>query len=180
MLTYAATKHPTLVLLDIQQEYISPDRPFYLEGISPSLNNCRILLKHARRNNWPIVHVQHVRYGPLFCGEYANFIDDFEPDGGEAVISKSQISPYTNEMFKETMLSAKENEILIAGYGSTMCCLSTVVSGGAFGLRHSFVHDASWACALNETMSEADSHRFATAIIGVHGKIRTTAAVLAM
>jgi len=54
MLTYATINHPTLVLLDIQREYISPDRAFYLTGISPSLNNCRILLKHARQNYWPI------------------------------------------------------------------------------------------------------------------------------
>jgi ureidoacrylate peracid hydrolase len=121
-----------------------------------------------------------LRDGPLFSGEHASFIDGFEPKGGEAVISKSQISPYANKTFKETMLSAKGNEILIAGYGSTMCCLSTVVSGSAFGLRHSFVHDASWARALSETMPEANSHRYATAIIGIHGKIRTTASVLAM
>lgn len=180
MLKYAATRNPTLVLVDLQREYISPGRPFYLVGISPSLNNCRILLDHARLNHWPIVHVQHVQDGPVFSGEYAHFIEGFEPKTNEAVFVKSQISPYTNEAFKETMISAGENEILIAGYGSTMCCLSTIISGGAFGLRHSFVHDASWARALGDTMPEADAHRLVTSVIGIHGNIRTTAEVVAM
>ena len=156
---------PTLVLVDIQREYIAPGRPFHLHGISPSLTNCRILLDRARLNNWPVVHVQHVQDGPVFTGEYARFIEGFEPKSGEPVFVKSQISPYTNEAFKQAMLAMRENEVVIAGYGSTMCCLSTIISGSALGLRHSFIHDASWARALGDTMPEADAHRHVTAII---------------
>jgi ureidoacrylate peracid hydrolase len=106
--------------------------------------------------------------------------EGFEPKSGEPVFVKSQISPYTNEAFKQAMLSMRGNEVVIAGYGSTMCCLSTIISGSALGLRHSFIHDASWARALGDAMPEADAHRRVTAIIGIHGKIRTTAEVLAM
>src|ERR1700676_2483794 len=140
---------PTLVLVDIQREYIAPGRPFHLHGISPSLTNCRILLDRARLNNWPVVHVQHVQDGPVSTGEYTRFIEGFEPKSGEPVFVKSQISPYTNEAFKQAMLAMRENEVVIAGYGSTMCCLSTIISGSALGY----------------TMPEADAHRHVTAII---------------
>ncbi len=175
-----STKKPTLVLIDIQQEYISPGSPFHLDGILPSLENCRLILAHARQEKWPILHVQHVTNGSVFSGQRAQFIEGFAPAVDEPVFQKSQTSPYTNEAFKSAMLSAKESEALIIGYGSTQCCMSTVISGAAIGLRHSFVKDASWARTLADDISEAQAHRHATAIIGIHGNIRTTEEVLAM
>lgn len=41
-----------LVLIDIQKEYVTPGRPFYLSGIEPSLENSRQLLEFARKNDW--------------------------------------------------------------------------------------------------------------------------------
>ena len=48
-----------LILIDIQQEYNTEDRPFYLHGIKPSLENCRRMLQFARDNDWEIIHIQH-------------------------------------------------------------------------------------------------------------------------
>lgn len=53
---------PTLVIIDIQKEYTTPNRPFYLKGIEPSLKNAQTLLAMARsQHNWQIAHVQHLR-----------------------------------------------------------------------------------------------------------------------
>jgi hypothetical protein len=38
----------------------------------------------------------------------------------------------------------------------------------------------SWARALGDAMPEAEAHRHVTAIIAIHGKIRTTAEVIGM
>jgi nicotinamidase-related amidase len=131
MIDDQATTKPTLVLVDIQREYTTSGRPFYLRGIAPSLANCRLILEHARRACWPMIHVQHVQDGPAFCRDYARFEDGFEPLTGERVFLKSQISPYTSDKFKAAMISSKRSAVLVIGYGSTMCCLSTMISESA-------------------------------------------------
>lgn len=171
---------PVLVVVDIQREYTTPGRPFHLRGIGASLDNCGQVLGHARAHHWPVLHVQHIQEGPVFSGEHARFVDHFEPLPGESVFTKSQISPYSNSAFKESMLAMKNHEVLIIGYGSTMCCLATIISGSLFGLRHSFVGDASWARSPAVDISEAEAHRHAVAIAGIHGRLRTSEEVLRM
>jgi ureidoacrylate peracid hydrolase len=67
MIKNQATTKLTLVLVDIQREYTTSGRPFHLRGIAPSLANCRLILEHARHLSWPVMHVQHVQEGPVFC-----------------------------------------------------------------------------------------------------------------
>jgi ureidoacrylate peracid hydrolase len=180
MTNIPAIRSPVLVVVDIQREYTTPGRPFYLHGIAESLDNCARILDHARERHWPVLHVQHTQEGPVFSAEHARFVDHFEPLPEESVFTKSQISPYTNPVFKESMLAMKDREVLIMGYGSTTCCLATVISGSLFGLRHSFVGDASWARSPAGDISEAEAHRHAVAIAGIHGRLRTTEEVLQM
>jgi nicotinamidase-related amidase len=168
---------PTLVVVDIQREYIMQG-PFLLDGIAPSLENCRCVLAHARRHSWSILHVRHVAQGPVFAGERAEFIDGFTPSFNEPTFIKNEISPYTNAQFAEVMMASKNTDVFVMGYGSTQCCLATIVGGSALGLRHSLISDASWARALSTDMSEADSHRYATEIVRLHGNITSTRQVL--
>ena len=39
---------PLLIAIDIQREYITPGRPYCLNGVDESLENCRDILAHAR------------------------------------------------------------------------------------------------------------------------------------
>lgn len=174
---YASIK-PTLVLINIQREYITQG-PYFLEGIVPSLANCQNVLAHARRHSWSVLHVRHVTDGRVFGGTRAEPINGFASSFGEPVFVKTKISPYTNEQFKSVMLALRGSGVFVMGYGSTQCCLSTMVSGGALGLRHTFISDASWARARSSHVSEADSHRAAIDIIRIHGNVQTTAEVLA-
>lgn len=47
---------PVLVVVDIQLEYITPGRPFYLETAGSSIKNARRVLDHARKNRWEIIN----------------------------------------------------------------------------------------------------------------------------
>lgn len=167
---------PTLVLIDIQREYIAAGRPFNLAGIGPSLDRCRALLAHARASGWQIVHVQHLNAsGPFARGsDEAAFIAGFEPLAGERHIVKSKLSCFTSDDFTRMVAEAGDGEILIAGYGSTMCCLATAVDATLFGRKLTFVHDASWARVPGPGFTEAETHRHATAILGIHAKLMTT------
>ena len=55
-----------LIVIDIQREYISTGRSFHIGSIGPSLQNAYLMLQHARKEGWPIVHVQHLQDGNLF------------------------------------------------------------------------------------------------------------------
>ena len=176
---YNAT-NPTIVLIDVQNEYVTPGRPFFLQEVRPSLDNIQRLLTQARKLFWKVIHVQHFQDGPLFNPNdvYSDFISEFSPRSDEEIIVKNKLSPFTNPAFEQA-ISAASGEILIAGYGSTMCCLATVVDAALFGRKFTFVHDASWARAPGPDFTEAETHRHATAIIGIHGRLQTTDALLA-
>jgi ureidoacrylate peracid hydrolase len=170
----------TLVLIDVQNEYFTPGRPFYLQGGAPSLANIGKLLSHARDNGWHVIHVQHLQDGSVFSkdGEYGRFVDGFAPTEGEAHIVKSKLSSYTNAAYGPLIDLAAGRAVLVAGYGSTMCCLATIVSGALSGHRYTFVQDASWARAPSAAFTEAEVHRHATATLGIHAVLSTTDAVL--
>lgn len=175
-----AVSIPTLVLIDIQNEYVAPGRPFFLSGIGPSLANCRLLLAGARRAGARIIHIQHLGDGPVFKRGSAesDFIEGFAPAEGEIRLEKSKLSAYANEAFAELLDEAPPGAVYVAGYGSTMCCMATVTAAPLFGHKLNFVHDASWARAA-DGLSETDLHRHATAILGIHGALKTTAQAIA-
>lgn len=49
-----------LCVVDIQKEYNSPNRQFYIPSIEDSLQNASRVLDHARANGWEILHMQHL------------------------------------------------------------------------------------------------------------------------
>lgn len=171
---------PTLVVIDIQKEYVTPGRPFNLTGIGPSLLNARQLLQHARGGHWSVVHVQHLQEGAVFNRDApeSGFIEGFEPLENEPLIQKSKLSAFTNPDFEAALEAAGSTEVFVIGYGSTMCCLATIVDAALYGRKLTFVHDASWARAPGASFDEAETHRHATAILGIHGKLATVENVI--
>jgi ureidoacrylate peracid hydrolase len=172
---------PTLVLIDIQKEYTTPGKPFCLAGIGPSRAKCRRLLREARASQVRIVHVQHLQDGPVFGrnSTEAEFVDGFEPMSTEAHLIKSKLSSYTHSAFANIVSEAGAGQVFVAGYGSTMCCMATVVDAALFGHKLNFIHDASWARAAGTDFTEQDLHLRATSILGIHGKLATTAEAIA-
>lgn len=90
-----------LILVDIQKEYITPGRPFFLNGIEPSLENCRRLLVHARKNHWELIHIQHsngssaARFNPT--DPHFDFVEGFEPIADEKRFVKTDFSCYSKD-----------------------------------------------------------------------------------
>lgn len=173
---------PILINIDIQREYTTPGRPFYLNGIEPSLRNCRLLLRHARENHWPVMHVRHIQTkGHLFdeAMEFSRFVEGFEPLPSEPVFTKNNLSCYSDEGFRRMMEGAYHDQVYIAGYNSLMCCLSTLVDGFHRGHRLNYVADASLARAT-KSADEQESHRRATEILSIYANIVATDHVLAV
>lgn len=78
-----------LVVIDIQKEYNTEGRPFCIPNVQ-YLQKASDVLKKARTQNWPIVHVQHLQEKGIFAkgDANANFIDGFDPTSGETHVTK--------------------------------------------------------------------------------------------
>lgn len=170
---------PILAVIDIQKEYVTKGRPFYINGIESSLGNAKKVLEYARAQDWQVVHVQHLQAGDLFStySDYSDFVDGFEPLSSELVFQKSDYSSYSSDLFLSFVRMNSSSEIYVIGYGSTMCCLSTIIDGYHRGFKHVFVHDASQAKASSQH-SEVALHEHATDILGRYCKVVSTAELL--
>jgi nicotinamidase-related amidase len=166
-------KKNVLILIDIQQEYTTPGRPFYLHGIEPSLANCAAMLKHARDANWTIAHVIHYRKNPsndFFNANspFSNFVEGFEPHDDEMIFTKHLYSCYSSNEFTEFMTKHTHDNIYIIGYNSIMCCLSTVIDGYHRGHTFTLIEDATLAKSTDE-FDELDMHRHSISLIKAAG-----------
>jgi len=161
-----------LLLIDIQKEYNTETRPFYIEGIEYSLKNAKKLLENARENNWEVIHVKHIQNGSMFSNdsEYSDYIDGFSPRKNEREFIKNNFSCFSNPQFSEILQKLVDSNIMIIGYGSTMCVLSTIIEGYHRGNKITFVHDASNAKA-DANKSELEIHSVMTSVLSRFAKI---------
>ena len=165
-----------LVLIDIQREYTTPGRPFYLNGIAGSLERCQKLLMHARENKWDIVHVQHsngeqaARFNPMT--DYFKFVEGFEPQPHEMHIVKNDFSCYSNVEYSNymTKLMALDEQvnIFMAGYNSVMCCQSTLEEARRLKHKINYISDASLAKSLNGR-PEIECHQYQLDLFAAKG-----------
>jgi nicotinamidase-related amidase len=176
-----------LVLIDIQQEYTTVGRPYYLKGIEPSLANCRQLLTHARNSNWDICHVQHSNGedAPKFAPNtsYFDFVAGFEPKADELHVIKRDFSCYSSVEFSDYLAQVTQSpdyKIYIIGYNTVMCCLSTLEEARRRGKNMYFVEDAALAKSI-EDKSEHEMHKIMLGIYKAKGlaTLVTTANLLA-
>lgn len=171
---------PVLVVIDIQKEYTAPGRSFYLETAGSSLKNADRVLDYARRSGWEIVHIRHLQDGEIFNpkSEHSGFVAGFEPAPGEEEITKGNFSCYSAPRFAGLVKERLDRPIYIIGYGSTVCCLSTIIEGYHRGQKFTFVRDASCA-RRTPNFDEQSTHACATDILSTYAKVVETASVLA-
>ena len=126
---------PVLIIVDAQKEYVTKGRPFYLETIEESLHNIDKLLEHARANGWKIAHMRHQQNSECFTwgSPYSEFIDGFGPKEGELELQKSNFSCFSSREFQALVDKYRNDDIYLAGYGTTMCCVSTMIDAHLSG-----------------------------------------------
>ncbi|KAF1041983.1 MAG: Maleamate amidohydrolase [Herbaspirillum frisingense] len=166
-----------LVVIDIQKEYTTPGRRFHIKGIGGSLENAMAMLNVARENGWPIVHVKHAQEGEIFnpASETSAFVDGFSPLEGEALAVKNNISSFSSPAFEQFVAAHPKHEFVVIGYGTTMCCLSTIIDGYNRGHKFSIVGDAC-AARASTSFSEQSMHEHALKILEPFSRITTLAA----
>lgn len=57
---------PTVVLVDLQQEYVAAPRRMAVPDASAALTQCSRLLAHARDMGFPVAFMKRVTHAPFF------------------------------------------------------------------------------------------------------------------
>ncbi len=165
---------PTLVLLDLQQEYVSPPRALALEGAPGALEHCRAALDHARDCGFPVAFLRWIDNAPFFNpnSRFTRWIEGFEPHGCDMIFERNRPSCYAAREFAEFMGKSGQ-PFVIAGFAGETACLATAIEAFHRGHSFTFLADASASHPLDNSDAES-AHRAVTDIIRLYGEVLDT------
>ena len=164
----------TLVLVDLQQEYVASSRALAVPGVERALANCRRALTHARATGIPVAFVRWVDHAPFFnpASRFTRWIEGFEPNGPDMIFERNRPSCYTSADFADIM-NRGGGRFVFAGFAGEAACLSTAVDAFHRGHRITYLHDASASHSLDD-IGASDVHRVVGEIIGLYGDVVDT------
>jgi nicotinamidase-related amidase len=164
----------TLVLVDLQQEYVAAPRVLALEETKGALANCRAALAHARAMGIPVAFARWIDCTPLFnkATRFSRWIEGFEPHGVDMIFERNRPSCYASADFTEVM-GAGGGSFVLAGFAGEAACLATAIDAFHRGHSVTFLTDASASHALDEITAN-DVHRVVSSVAGLYGDVLTT------
>jgi nicotinamidase-related amidase len=162
---------PTLVLLDLQQEYIAQPRLFAIPDVEAALENCRAVLRHARRAGLPVAFLRMVGRSAFFnpALSYSRWISGFEPVSSDMVFERNKPSCYASREFANAM-TAGGGHFVLAGFSGEGACLATVIEAFHRDHRVTFLADASASHGL-DPIAPASVHETVVQLIGLFGEV---------
>ena len=164
----------TLVLVDLQQEYIAAPRVLALEETKGALANCRAALAHARAMGLPVAFARWIDRTPLFnkATRFSRWIEGFEPHGVDMIFERNRPSCYASADFAEVM-SGGGGSFVLAGFAGEAACLATAIDAFHRGHSVTYLTDASASHALDDIAAN-DVHRVVSGVAGLYGDVTTT------
>jgi nicotinamidase-related amidase len=166
---------PTLVLVDLQEEYLSSARGLALRHAPAAIEKCRNALGHARAMGFPVAFVRWAGRSPFFnpATKFAQWIAGFEPNGSDMIFERDRPSCYASRPFVEVMEHGGGANMVLAGFAGAIACLSTAIDAFHRGHRLTYLSDASASHELN-SFSAADVHQVVTELTGLYGRVQET------
>src|SRR5437763_1648221 len=147
-LTPATVREAALVLIDLQNEYVSG--PLALPGARAAIENAARLLAQARKSGAPIFHVAHRgNPGSLFDRSAARgaIATEVAPQGSEAVVEKALPNAFAGTDLQQQLAATGRKNVIIAGLMTHICVSSTARAALDLGFRVTI--DAA-SCATRE------------------------------
>jgi nicotinamidase-related amidase len=165
---------PTLVLVDLQREYIASPRVLAIPEARTALANCRAALVHARAMGFPVAYVRWINRSSLFnaATPFSRWIEGFEPHGVDMIFERNRPSCYASADFAEVMSGGGGNFVL-AGFAGEAACLATAIDAFHRGHEVTYLADASASHALDDAGAD-DVHRVVSSIVGLYGSVSAT------
>lgn len=164
---------PTLVLVDLQEEYLATSRTLALPNVQNALDNCRAALAHARSMGMPVAYTRWLGssvHNP--AARCSGWIKGFEPHGSDSIFERKQPSCYASQHFAEVMTNNSGNFVM-AGFAGEAACLSTAIDAFHRGHRVTYLSDASASHTIGNRPA-ADVHDFVRQLMGLWGNVMRT------
>ena len=165
---------PTLVLVDLQREYVASPRVLAVPDAKGALANCRAALAHARAMGFPVAFVRWINRSSLFnaATPFSRWIEGFEPHGVDMIFERNRPSCYASADFAEVMNAGGGNFVL-AGFAGEAACLATAIEAYHRGHEVTYLADASASHALDDATAP-DVHRVVSSVVGLYGHVVAT------
>lgn len=168
------TAIPTLVLVDLQREYLARPRGLAIPEIDAAIENCAAALACARSIGLPVAHVRRTGGATFFnaATPYSDWIEGFVPLASEMVFERTQPSCYSSERFSQVMGRGEANFVL-AGFAGETACIATVIE--AFHRSHNvtYLNDASGSHGL-EGFDAPSLHKMVGCLADLYGTTMST------
>ncbi|MDR6457787.1 nicotinamidase-related amidase [Chryseobacterium vietnamense] len=150
MITMNAQKqkmeHTALIIIDVQNDYF-PGGKMTLEKSEQAAENARSILDYFRKNNLPVIHVQHISTndGATFFlpgTEGAEINPLVLPREDEKVLVKHFPNSFRETDLLNYLQSKKIKNLVIAGMMTDVCVESTTRAAFDFGFTNTIIGDA--------------------------------------
>jgi len=137
-----ATKN-ALILIDVQNAFL--DKKWGTRNNPKAEGNMKNILTACRKNEWLIIHIQHVSDSPdsLFFkdGKGVIFKENFTPLHGEKIIRKKVNSAFIGTDLDEYLNLNEIETVVIVGLTTPHCVSTTTRMSGNLGYRTFLISD---------------------------------------
>jgi nicotinamidase-related amidase len=142
---------PTLLIVDIQNDYFIGGK-MELVNMDEAAGNAQKLLSYFRKNNLPIVFIQHLATKPnasFFISETSGseIHDSIQPLENETVIIKNFPNSFRNTNLHQHLQTLNSTSLVICGAMSHMCIDTTTRVAADLGYSCILISDA---CATRD------------------------------
>lgn len=145
-----------LILIDVQNEYVTGKLPIEYPDLKVSLPNIGRAIAHAKEHRIPIVIVKQAapETSPIFASgssgaELHPTVNSIDAD---LVIEKSLPSAFAGTGLGTWLQSRGVETLAVAGFMSQNCVESTIRHAAHEGWRVEYLHDASGTVSFNNRM----------------------------
>lgn len=160
-----------LLLIDVQNEYISGALPIEYPPLEVSLPNIGRAISISRAHGIPIIAVKQVapESSPIFAeGSHgAELLAAIDLEEVDLVVPKTLPSAFFGTNLKEWLVRNDLKTIVVAGYMSQNCIESTIRHAAHEGFAVEYMHDASGTVSFKNRMGalSAKAMHEATSIV---------------
>lgn len=150
-----------LLIIDMQKDFLFPDRPLYVNGALPTVPQIKRLLNYARSQNWTVIHVirEHDkaginvdkprRYlfqngGKGYCvagTEGTQIIEDLQPLENEIVVKKTRNSAFFGTNLDSILRRLGIENVIISGTQYPNCIRGTAADAMSYDYDVTVVTD---------------------------------------
>lgn len=167
---YASLKDSALIMVDCQNTYRKG--VMQLANVEPAIKEAQKLLRIARENNVPVIHIQHdAGSGTPYDvkSEIGQISDEVAPINGEVLITKNYPNAFIATSLEAQLKSLRIENVVIAGFMTHMCINSTARGAFNCGFKPTVVASAcatrSLIGANNQLIDAQTMHEAALAAI---------------